>query len=124
MRYSFLFLSCFIFFSCKKNTLKVICQDKIENNLKIELSVMNKSGIVIYNKSKKITQIPDEYGENDWKLEYNDSLCCKIRHFKTNANNTHSYSFTIRKVGNNLLCDIAIRGEDELIKTIKFTSCF
>jgi hypothetical protein len=116
----FIIIACFFLLSCKKNDI-IVDFENIKDSLVITLLAENNKTI-IYENSKK-NQIPNEYGENDWHLKYNDSLCCSFRHFKTNANNKHDYLFKIVKKNNDYFCNIEIIGENPIKQTIKLTKC-
>jgi hypothetical protein len=108
-------------FGCKENTINVNFQN-LEDKLSINLSTM-KSNSAIYEKKKQTNEIPYIYGENDWYLTYDDTLCLKFRHFKTNKNDSHNYNFKFSKEGKDIFCYINIKGETNMSSKIKFIKC-
>lgn len=103
--------------SCNQNEVRVLTgSDLNHNEVRIELNVLSAdiSNQVIY-KNGVAGKVPNEYGENDWKIFYKDSLYFKFRHFKTNRNNNHVYIFIIDKLNNEeLVSTVKIKGKDSI----------
>jgi len=99
--------------SCKKNSLELNINDEIQPDfLKIEIIDFNEKTTVYKNGS--IKEIPNFYGENDWKIYYKDSLLLKFRHFKTNRNSVHKYIFNLNYTNENFKYDIKIMGSNDM----------
>ena len=106
--------SFFILFSCSRNEIKVDVSESLNlKDVKIELDVLGTDiANYIVLEDGNYSEIPNGYGENDWKVFYEDSLYFKFRHFKTNRKNNHAYRFKIDKLSNEeLICTVKIRGK-------------
>ncbi|TFF34831.1 hypothetical protein [Mucilaginibacter psychrotolerans] len=92
-----------------------------KSDVKIKMEVLGDAEIPltqIYTGEKEF-KIPNGYGENEWYFTYKDSLKGYFRHFKTNANNTHTYRFSIRKANNHYYVDADIIGVNDLKKSVQ-----
>jgi hypothetical protein len=75
--------------------------------------------IIVYNGINRF-QIPNGYGENDWRIYLSDSLLAKFRHIKTNRNNGHEYHFFVFQYAGKWFVDVDIRGTDAVQRRIEF----
>jgi hypothetical protein len=73
--------------------------------------LINKKEKLIFNKGKKKT-LNTNYGENDFVFVYSDSLCCKIRHIKTNDNQVDKYNFELKKMNDSIIIYFNVVGTD------------
>ncbi|WP_074407472.1 hypothetical protein [Aquimarina megaterium] len=106
------------FFSCSKNQINVIANDNLNrDDFIIELEVLMDAKLLTkYNifESGTFNDIPNAYGENDWRIYYKDSLIFEFRHFKTNRNEYHDYIFEFEQINDRIVCDVSILGTNEL----------
>jgi hypothetical protein len=116
----FLILGTSFLISCvfNVNKLNIRVGDGLSKaDIKIYMNVIySQSDTMIYN-NERSNSIPNGYGENDWTIQYKDSLECTFRHFKTNEHFNHKYDFLFYVKNNQLLCDVRITGKNEMIKT-------
>lgn len=109
----------FFFFSCGKNKINVQVGKNLNiKDVKITLKA-DDGGSPITNftifEDGISKRVPNVYGENDWKVYYNDSLIIKFRHFKTNARNTHDYNFGLNLENNGLRILVDIKGDNDMV---------
>ena len=88
-----------IFLLNNRNKLTVDFGDLNPNDFEIHLSLYSAdtvyhNPIIIY-KDGVYYDIPNEYGDNDWLIDYKGQKQCTFRHFKTNRRYTHRYKFAI-----------------------------
>lgn len=112
-------MTSFTFFSCGKNKANVQVGENLDiKDVKITLKAYD-GGNPLTNftifKDGLSKKVPNVYGENDWKVYYNDSLVLKFRHFKTNARNTHEYNFNLNLENNELKLLVDIKGDNNKI---------
>jgi hypothetical protein len=91
------------------------------NDFEIYLSIFPEFRDRPIYKAKIYSDIPNEYGENDWIIVYKGQQQCKFRHFKTNRRYTHKYKFVFYEKQDTLYCDINIRGKNSIKNTLQFT---
>ncbi len=105
--------SFFILFSCSRNEIKVDVSESLNlKDVKIELDILGTDiANYIVLEDGNYNEIPNAYGENDWRVSNKDSLIYKYRHFKTNKNNVNQYVFKIRKDKDSILCEIQVLNE-------------
>jgi len=119
----FLLFVLFIFTGCR-NKLTVDFGNLNPNDFEIQLGLLiadtYHSPVIIY-KDGVYYDIPNEYGENDWLIDYKGQKQCKFRHFKTNRRYTHRYKFAIFEKQDTLRCAIDIRGKNSEKDTFCFT---
>ena len=110
-----------IFLLNNRNKLTVDFGNLNPNDFEIQLSLLlsNHSPVIIY-KDGVYYDIPNEYGENDWLINYKGQKQCKFRHFKTNRRYTHRYKFAIFEKQDTLYCAINIRGKYSYKDTVVF----
>ena len=72
---------------------------------------------LIFNGETKKT-IPEEYGENDWQVSYQNKVFAEFRHFKTNFWHDHHYKFVFRKSDGYIECWVTIDGPDSMTKIL------
>lgn len=106
------------------NDLKVDCGTLNPNDIEIILSAgipmrLNDSPTIIY-KDGICYDIPNEYGENDWAINYKGQKQCAFRHFKTNCRHSHKYNFSFFGNHDTIYCIIDIRGKDAKKDTLIF----
>ena len=114
-----------LFLCCNKNTIIVYFENVNPNDFEILLSAgfpirFNNNPYTIY-KDGVYYDIPSEYGENDWVIDYKGQKQCAFRHFKTNWRYTHKYKFVIFEKQDTLYCAIDIRGKNSEKDTFIFT---
>lgn len=63
--------------------------------------------------------IPNEYGENVFLITYDEKYYLQFRHFKTNCNHQHDYSFHLFKSKDKIFVDIKINGRDAVFSLIE-----
>ena len=66
-----------------------------------------------------ISQVPNNYGENDFLVTYKDSLYVHFRQFKTNRQNQHTYHFSFTKEKSSYFVAIDITGKNNLATKLK-----
>ena len=110
-----------IFLLNNRNKLTVDFGNLNPNDFEIQLSLLlsNHSPVIIY-KDGVYYDIPNEYGENDWLIDYKGQKQCTFRHFKTNRRYTHRYKFAIFEKQDTLYCAIDIRGKNSEKDTVVF----
>lgn len=113
-----------IFLLNNRNKLTVDFGNLNPNDFEIYLSDgiplrYNKCPTLIY-KDGVYYDIPNEYGENDWLIDYKGQKQCTFRHFKTNRRYTHRYKFAIFEKQDTLYCAINIRGKNSEKDTVVF----
>ena len=89
---------------------------RYNDNLSIKYEYLT----LIY-KNGEYYDIPNEYGENDWVVNYKNQKQCTFRHFKTNWRHRHRYKFVIYEKHDTLFCTTDIRGKDADNNTFVFT---
>lgn len=113
----------FLFACTSENKLELDFSNLLKKeDFKIEIQILGSdvNRKVIYDGN--ITyDIPNEYGENDWHFNYKDRLYGYFRHFKSNRNDKHNYTFHFFKKENNIFVEIKINGVSNELKTISFT---
>ncbi|MEN8123350.1 MAG: hypothetical protein ABFS35_23635 [Bacteroidota bacterium] len=109
-----------IFNACnKKNHFDANFKDGLNpKDFKIELRIIYSTPRLIIFENGLAKNIPNGYGENDWIITYKDSVCYRIRHFKTRGKEPHDYSFQFYKEENNIYCQIEISGINNLKRTV------
>lgn len=65
-------------------------------------------------KGKKVEDLPNKYGENDFLIIYADSLYCSFRHYKLNRRKQHDYHFNFKTKNNIMYVTVAINGAFKL----------
>ena len=112
-----------IFLLNNRNKLTVDFGDLNPNDFEIQLGLLISdtyhSPVIIY-KDGVYDDIPNEYGENDWLIDYKGQKQCTFRHFKTNRRYTHRYKFAIFEKQDTLYCAIDIRGKNTEKDTVVF----
>lgn len=63
---------------------------------------------------KVINKIPNEYGENDFLIIYDDAYYFSFRHFKLNRRHQNDYNFILKKEKENIFIDIEIKGKSPM----------
>ena len=113
-----------IFLLNNRNKLTVDFGDLNHNDFEIHLSLYSADTVyhnpVIIYKDGVYYDIPNEYGENDWLIDYKGQKQCTFRHFKTNRRYTHRYKFAIFEKQDTLYCAIDIRGKNSEKDTVVF----
>lgn len=118
-----LLTSLFLFACTNKNEIELDFSKPLQKeDFKIEIQILGSdvNRKVIFD-GNLTYDIPNEYGENDWRFNYKDSLYGYFRHFKTNRNDKHNYRFHFFQKGNNIFAAIEINGVSNELKTISFT---
>ena len=112
-----------IFLLNNRNKLTVDFGNLNPNDFEIQIGLLISdtyhSPVIIY-KDGVYYDIPNEYGENDWLIDYKGQKQCTFRHFKTNRRNTHRYKFAIFEKQDTLYCAIDIRGKNSEKDTVVF----
>ena len=112
-----------IFLLNNRNKLTVDFGNLNPNDFEIQLGLLiadtYHSPVIIY-KDGVYYDIPNEYGENDWLIDYKGQKQCTFRHFKTNRRYTHRYKFAIFEKQDTLYCAIDIRGKNSEKDTVVF----
>lgn len=102
-----------------QNSIEVTTSSNLNiRNVNIALSIWG-SDVVdrdIFDNNSAIT-IPEEYGENDWYLSYNNHHIA-FRHFKTNNRSDHDYRFHFFKENDTIKCKILIEGANPVARII------
>jgi hypothetical protein len=88
------------------NTIAPLSADKV----KIRWQNGNQD-ITVFD-GKPTNSIPNEYGENDFGLSYDNSHELQFRQFKFNRHHQHSYSFMFFKKGDSIMVYTEIVGQD------------
>lgn len=94
------------------NSIIVSTDDKLDTK-KVRIKYKNFSGEYIFFDGKQIKDLVNEYGENDFIIEYGNDYYFKFRHLKTNSNHQHDYNFHIFKQDTSLFVDVNIEGIDD-----------
>ena len=112
-----------IFLLNNRNKLTVDFGNLNPNDFEIQIGLLISdtyhSPVIIY-KDGVYYDIPNEYGENDWLIDYKGQKQCTFRHFKTNRRYTHRYKFAIFEKQDTLYCAINIRGKNPHKDTVAF----
>ena len=112
-----------IFLLNNRNKLTVDFGNLNPNDFEIQIGLLISdtyhSPVIIY-KDGVYYDIPNEYGENDWLIDYKGQKQCTFRHFKTNRRYTHRYKFAIFEKQDTLYCAIDIRGKNSEKDTVVF----
>ena len=112
-----------IFLLNNRNKLTVDFGNLNPNDFEIQIGLLISdtyhSPVIIY-KDGVYYDIPNEYGENDWLIDYKGQKQCTFRHFKTNRRYTHRYKFAIFEKQDTLYCAINIRGKNPEKDTVVF----
>ena len=58
--------------------------------------------------------IPNEYGENDFLITYDEKYYLQFRHFKTNRSHQHAYTFHLFENNDKVFINVKIVGRDEV----------
>ena len=58
-------------------------------------------------------EIPNEYGENDFLITYDNKYYLTFRHFKTNWKHQHDYNFRFYSKDNKIFLQADIKGIDD-----------
>jgi len=104
----------------KSNTLEVVVSENFNaNDFKIELIIIYSTPLITVYENNKIRTIPDGYGENDFIVSYKDSLCARIRHFKTDEEEKHNYKFRFYEKKGDVCCLIEIIGLCDMKEFVK-----
>jgi hypothetical protein len=85
----------FLYACTNKNEMELDFSNPLKKeDFKIEIQILGSdvNRKVIYD-GNIIYDIPNEYGENEWHFNYKDSLYGYFRHFKSNRNDKHNYTF-------------------------------
>lgn len=61
---------------------------------------------------KKLNEIINEYGENDFLITYDNEFYYSFRQFKLNRRHQHSYNFRFLKQANDIVLKVEISGKD------------
>lgn len=61
---------------------------------------------------KKLNEIINEYGENDFLITYDNEFYYSFRQFKLNRMHQHLYDFRISKQVNDIVLRVEIKGKD------------
>lgn len=69
--------------------------------------------IVIYN-GQNLTEIDNEYGENDFLITYDDLYYLAFRHFKLHNRSQHDYLFKFSKKNGVVAVEVIIKGRDQM----------
>ena len=115
MKRVFVIILSIVILSCKKDKLNIDCKGLDVNKVKITLKglVENKyfkDSLIYINGNQN--KIPEIYGENDWKIFYDDSLIFEFRHFKTNWHNKHDYKFYLCEFNDKIGVSVTIIGSN------------
>lgn len=68
--------------------------------------------------------IPNEYGENDFLIKYDERYYLQFRHFKTNRSHQHAYSFHLFKKNDKVFVNIKIVGRDEMYSLMEMKTMY
>ena len=68
--------------------------------------------VTIYD-GQEVNRIFNEYGENDFLVTY-DKFYLTFRHFKLNRRAQHDYHFNFIKMGNSVILEVNIEGQDKM----------
>lgn len=71
------------------------------------------SNRMIFENGKKVSNIENEYGGDNFEVFYDDKLIGKSGIFKTNWFHTHDYFFKILKIKNELKFDFKVKGPNQ-----------
>lgn len=103
-----------------KNSISIEVSDELKKEkLKIKLFITVNMEDVDVLKNGLTYSIPKRYGENDWYFSYDESAFGKFRHFKTNSNYDHDYSFSFYKKEGLIFCNIVITGPNNMERIIE-----
>lgn len=114
----------FLFACTSKNEMELDFSNPLKKeDFEIEIQILGSdvNRKVIYD-GNVIYDVPNEYGENDWHFNYKDSLYAYFRHFKSNRNDKHNYTFRFFQKENNVFAEIQIDGVSNELRTIPFTN--
>jgi hypothetical protein len=68
--------------------------------------------------------IPNEYGENDFLITYDEKYYLQLRHFKTNCNHQHDYSFHLFRSNDKVFVNIKIVGRDAVYSLLEMKKMY
>ena len=71
---------------------------------------------ILYDKGKKLSQMINEYGENDFLITYNNEYYLSFRQFKIHSRVQHDYYFHFRKAQDTVFVKVEIKGLDDNMK--------
>lgn len=73
--------------------------------------------ILLFKDGKAYSKLPNEYGENDFLITYDNQYYFSFRQFKFNRNHQHTYQFKIEKKHNTPYILVDIKGEEAITFT-------
>ena len=68
--------------------------------------------------------IPNEYGENDFLITYDERYYLQFRHFKTNRSHQHEYRFHLFENNDKVFVNIKIVGRDEMYSLMEMKKMY
>jgi len=119
LNYQFYFTNRFIIFFVDKNFIS-ISTDNVELNKVEILSVEEK--MILFKNGKKLSNIKNEYGDNTFKIYYDNILIGEDGIFKTNRWHTHSYNFHVFRTDSIVKFNFDVKGPDS--ESIYYKYCF
>ena len=70
--------------------------------------------VLLFSNGKPCNEIPNEYGENDFLIIYDDKYYLSFRHFKLNRRHQHDYYFKFNVKQDNIFVEVDIKGKDRM----------
>lgn len=70
----------------------------------------SKYSTTLYDSGKQKEKLINEYGENDFYIEYDSSYYFEFRHFKLNCNDQHNYNFHFFQKDTSIIVRLDIKG--------------
>ena len=68
--------------------------------------------VIIFDNGNLKNEMPNEYGENDFLITYDDKYYLSFRQFKLNRRHQHDYYFKFYEKHNHVFVKINIKGQD------------
>lgn len=111
MKYFIAIFTLMFLLSCNENTYEISVDDNLNDKLiQIEvLSSENQQTQIVYS-LKEIKPHTTFYGENDWKVTYDNSEIFKYREFVLNRNDVANYEFNLLEKNDSIVIEMKING--------------
>jgi hypothetical protein len=84
--------------------------NSISRNTDADLFKNREKYLVLFDGAQK-NEMPNEYGENDFLITYDNKYYLSFRQFKFNRRHQHDYNFHFRKKDNQLVVRVDINGK-------------
>ena len=111
MKYIMTIFTSIFLLSCNENTFEISVDENLKDELiQIEVfSTENRQTQIVYSLNNIIPHTT-VYGENDWKVTYDNREIFKYREFVLNRNDVANYEFKILKENNSIFVEMKING--------------